>query len=218
MLFDKILDTIIVVGLIIIVILLIALINPSIYVHFYYDNIAQFVNPNFHCISEEYNIYVEDILTQEYEEYLISYIKESIDKGDLYKNNYYIILTDNNIPLSQELPFSEYASGITSERNKVITINYEYIEWAFLHEIGHAVDNTYKFSETEELIALYYEALTHRAEAVEDIDIYMLTNIKEFFAENYKRYITNTLDDENLISYFKEMSTNGGHFSFYVVI
>ena len=202
MLFDRIMDVIITIELIIVVILIIALINPSIYTHFYYDNIAQFVNPNFHCISEDYNIYVEDILVPEYEEYIVSYVKDSIDGEYLYKNNYYIILTDNNIPLSQELSFSEYASGTTWGRKKIIVINYDYLEWAFLHEIGHAVDFTYKFSKDKELVALYYEALGHRAEAIADIDIYMLTNIKEIFAENYKRYITDTLEDVALKEWF----------------
>lgn len=205
MLFDRIMDVIITIELIIVVILIIALINPSIYAHFYYDNIAQFVNPNFHCISEEYHIYVEDILVPEYEEYIVSYVKDSIDGECLYKNNYYIILTDNNIPLSKELSFSEYASGITFERKKIIVINYDYLEWAFLHEIGHAVDFTYKFSKTKELQSFYYKALGHRAEAVEDIDIYMLTNIKEFFAENYKRYMSDTLENGELKEWFDEI-------------
>lgn len=200
-------NIIIIVLLIVIVILLIALFNPSMFVHFHYDNIAYILNPNFHCISEEYHIYVEDILVPEYEESIVQYISKTVEAAPLYENDYYIILTDTELIAQASYTKGRSSAGFTNTTKKIICINYNYLEYALLHEIGHAVDGAYNFTDKEEFEELYNEVKPQeKPSLILSLDDYMLLDIKEYFAENYRRYIYNELTDTELIEYFDKIT------------
>lgn len=173
--------------------------------HFYYDNIEPMKNEEFHKISDEYNVYLEVAATPELEDNINAYITYALEKAPLYKNDYYIVLTNHALETSVDYAKGYRAAGITNNSEKKIHINYLYLDFAFLHEIGHAVDNTYKFSDTKEFKKLYEKVKPETIFKSASIDEYMLLDIKEYFAENYKRFVEGTLEGQELIEYFDKI-------------
>lgn len=174
--------------------------------HFYYDNIEPMKNKEFHKISDEYNVYLEVAANPEMENNINAYIEYALEKAPLYKNDYYIVLTNHALETSVDYAKGYRAAGITNNSAKKIHINYLYLDFAFLHEVGHAVDFTYKFSDTKEFKELYEKVKPEIISKSANIDEYMLLDIKEYFAENYRRYAIETLEDQELIEYFDKIT------------
>ena len=171
--------------------------------------IRTMVDPDFTKIDDEYNVYATDKLTNEEIEKYMEIIRDEMRLvTSLYKNDYIIILTDDNIPINVSDEVAAYAeqydvAGATLARKKVIMINYNSIRYALLHELGHAVDKTYGFSQTEELLAFYNRC---------DQECYYTVNEQEFFAETYKMYLWGMLNNGSLgaemCEYFDNICNN----------
>lgn len=153
-------------------------------------------NPEFHQIYP--NVYVDEEIDAETEELYQKILSVYLDDLPLYKYDYKIILTNED--LSGNVP--EYAQGhnivgITISKEKTIKLKYEKFEYSILHEIGHAVDRYEDYSQTEEFQALY-----NRVEH----DTYYNCNAREYFARCYNLYVVDSLgNDPEMKAYFDRL-------------
>lgn len=160
-------------------------------------------------IDDEYHIYTKDVLSEELAEKYVSLIREDLSLvGTLYKNDYYIVLTDEINATASDADAAEYVTqsniaGITFNDEKIIMLKYDRIQDALLHEIGHAIDNTYGFSQTEELKSFYERC---------GQECYYTATEKEFFAETYSMYVLGMLNNSGLgkemNEYFNKLTTD----------
>ena len=163
--------------------------------HAIYTNVQPLVNPDFHKICE--GVYAEDELSEAQEKKIVEYFEEMSPRMKLYEGDYIIILT--NRTLSPDVPYAEgrFVSGTTNRTEKVITIRYEFLEFALMHEIGHAVDNAGLYSSSQEFQELY-----DKANAASVYDEYYISDIREYFAYNYDLFTKGQLTDMELYKYF----------------
>ena len=156
-----------------------------------YPNIELAQNPDSHEIYP--GVYVEDKLDQETEQEYVEYLEDVMSNLPLYNYDYRIILTDEellvNTPYAQGLPIAGYT--IASERT--IYIRYHALEYTLQHEIGHAVDRSADYSQSEEFQALY-NMVEH--------DTYYTCNAREYFAYNYDLFVNDRLNNPELYEYF----------------
>ena len=101
--------------------------------------------------------------------------------------------------LHSDAPYAEgnLISGTTNRVEKVITIRYEFLEFALMHEIGHAVDNTGFYSSSQEFQDFY-----DKADEKSVYDEYYISDIREYFAYNYDLFTKGQLTDVELYKYF----------------
>lgn len=164
-----------------------------VYAHGYYEYIKPNNTPGFHELNDEYNLYAENTLITDQEKRFTKKALEYIKSAPLYQNDYYIILTAN--VENEEDMETDYA-GVTNLFRKTIYVEYGSIDHAMLHELGHAVDNTYNFSNTAEFQSLY--------NSVEHDDYYTST-AQEYFARNYELYVKNQIENQDLKDYYKKI-------------
>ena len=163
--------------------------------HSIYTIVQPLANPNFHKICE--GVYAEDELSEAQEKKIVEYFEKMSPRMYLYENDYIIILT--NRVLSSDAPYAEgnFISGTTNRAEKVITIRYEFLEFALMHEIGHAVDNTGFYTSTQEFQDFY-----DKADETSVYDEYYISDIREYFAYNYSLFTKGQLTDVELYKYF----------------
>ena len=156
-----------------------------------YDYIEPVKNEEFHEIYDK--VYVTDDLDEEVEKEYVEYIEEVMSDLPLYNYDYSIILTAEELytdaPYAQGLPIA----GTTNAKEKTIRIKYHRLEDTLLHEIGHAVDRTYNYSQTEEFLAIY--------NLVEHNGYYTITP-REYFAYCYDRFLRGEWDNTEVYKYF----------------
>ena len=163
----------------------------------HYD-IRAIVDTNFSKLDDKYHIYAEGQLEGEEKIMYETIVEFFVENAPLYKNDYCIVLTNETIPSTITYEDGYEIAGVTNAKKQVITINYDHITTATPHELGHAVDNTYHFTETEEFKALYEKC---------EYEYYYTSTIAEYFAENYARFINKTLTDEELIKYYENITS-----------
>ena len=163
--------------------------------HWYYDNLAGIISPSFEQLSDTVFSYKE--LT-EYEKEIVLYLVDIYTGGAyLYKDDYYIIITDDELKTNVEYTRGKAIAALTSTTKKTITVRYDYLEYALPHELAHAVDATYGFSDSPEFTVLYEKAVAENT-----IHWYYLASPKEYFAYCYESYILDSLTDVEVIEYF----------------
>ena len=156
---------------------------------------------NYNVLNEDYNIYTNMEMNDDLEELYNAYFNSKMKSLPLYENNYVIVVTDDVLSTSNPytLKFVEDDYIITANTNKMrksIILHKGYIASSFVHEVGHAVDNKYNFSKTEEFKALY-DKIEH--------DDYLTSDIGEYFAEGYALFVNGELyaSDKELIEYYE---------------
>lgn len=156
-----------------------------------YPNIGLAQNPDSHEIYP--GVYVEDKLDQETEQEYVEYLEDVMSNLPLYNYDYRIILTDEelhvNTPYAQGLPIA----GYTSAAEKTIYIRYHALENTLIHEIGHAVDRSADYSQTEEFQVLY-NMVEH--------DTYYTCDAREYFAYCYDMFLQGKWDNTEVYEYF----------------
>lgn len=166
--------------------------------HTYYDVVGPISNPEYREIAP--NVFTTKELGKEQEEILVRVIQDKIDNAPLYQNDYYIVLTDDELTSGATYAKGGNVVATTDGTNKIININFGYIYYSLTHELGHAVDRTYGFSETEEFLSLY--------DRETDRDYYFNRHPAEYFANGYDMYVNGRLTDEELLKYFNKITNN----------
>ena len=161
------------------------------------------VDKSYCVLNEEYDIYTNMGMNEDLKKLYNTYLTKEIEKLPLYENDYVIIITDEVLTTANPytLKFKDDGYVIAANTNKLrksIIINKSHITTSFVHEVGHAVDNQYKFSETAEFEILYNQ--------VEHND-YLNSDIGEYFAESYARFLDKNMNDDemDLIAYYENI-------------
>lgn len=158
-------------------------------------DIKAVIDPNFYKLDD--GIYTDVIMTAEDKKECVEIIKAATDiSKQLYHDDYVFIITDEPIKGPLELKDNYEIAGQTNNHKKMITLLRKHLQNSLLHEIGHAVDNTYCFSATQEFQALYANC---------EYEYYYTSNASEYFAENYARFIQGKLTDKELIEYYQNI-------------
>lgn len=154
--------------------------------------------------DEEHNVYSNVVMSDDLTSLYKTYLDKQFKNLPLYENDYAIVLTDDVLTSMNPYTTSFYDEGyfITANTNairKTIVLDKGYITTSFHHEVGHAVDNAYKFSETDEFEKLYNQ-IEH--------DDYLTSDIGEYFAEGYARFLNGEIDnnkEKDLIAYYEDI-------------
>lgn len=154
--------------------------------------------------DEKHNIYSNVEMSETLESLYKGYFEKQCQNLPLYNNDYAIIITDDVLTSTNPYTVKFYKEGYTITANtnalrKTIVLDKKYISSSFHHEIGHAVDNTYHFSKSEEFEVLYNN-IEH--------DDYLTSSISEYFAESYARFLLGTMNkktEKDLIKYFEKI-------------
>ena len=148
-------------------------------------------------VNIDYHIYTDGDISEEYIDMAI----QEIEKAKFYKNDYSIIITDYYLD-GTDLEENKRVVGQTDYTNKIIYVHHFDINGTLLHEIGHAVDDTYNLSVSAAFREIYMKV--NKAELNKQ-EAYYVSNEREYFADCYEKYINKTIFNENILNYFKNL-------------
>ena len=124
--------------------------------------------------------------------------KQEFEEVIGYKFDYKIVLTTYDIATTymyeEQIGEEWYITATTDAFAKVVYINTDFIQGTVLHELAHTIDLEYGFSETDFIIEQHSKQLD---------DSYMYFSPYEYFAECYRMYFENTLEDETVHEWFE---------------
>ena len=195
--------SVLVIESVILVVLVAIIILQTVFPHVLYQ--AYLTNgENCKLLDARYNIYSTANLTEEQEVLYMDYIEYIFQNVPMYNNDYTVIIVDDELdslnPYTRSYLKQDYfITAITNKAYKTITLHKDYISLSLSHEVGHAVDNTYGFSHTKEFKELYNKV---------EHDDYLNSNIMEYFADGYERFLTWQMDpvaEAELIEYYEEI-------------
>lgn len=184
-------------------IIVMQVIFPNVLYQAYLD-VKVATDENYSLISEEYKLYASTKLTEAQEEIYLNYIEKASENLPLYMGDYNIIIAGDELDTLNPYTLSYKSEGYTitahtSKQQRVITLHKNYIALSYHHEIGHAVDNTYNFSDSAEFKALYEKA---------EHNDYLNSDIMEYFADGYDRFLNRKMDratEQELITYYESI-------------
>lgn len=173
-----------------------------------------------YLLDIEYNIYKNDThdiiydtgVTQEE----LDAALEIIETADGYERGYTIILTTRDVKeyllnmgynkkLVDNLSVvggATFTDGSIDQHTGYIVQPVDFMDWAFIHELGHAVDYQYGLSHDEDFERYFSTAKRGRT-------TYKYSSEEEFFAECYKEYQQGTLKDGRMLDWFKRLEAFG---------